>query len=238
VLISFAGANWYSPPRPGADVGVGSTFSALHHNAEALGVGFLVNAYFSWLSWILLISVIVVGTLASMAGKHADTYRVAGLTLGLVGAAMTYYALNEIQQASQSSGVFDRASTGILFVFTGFLLAGAGSAVGPWPFQPLQLKPPQLKPKPEPVPPSQPAAKLKPELVSEAAPAPEPEPEPVPKPDPKPDPGPKPVPKPVPKPGPKAGPKPGPKPGPQPGPQAGTTGTERRPTPGLPRSDS
>jgi hypothetical protein len=141
VLISFSGLDWYAAPPPGPDVApVGRSFAELHHNAEALGLGFLVDAYFIWLAWVVLIALIVVGTLASVAREHVDNYRVGGLTLGLFGAAITYYIVYKIHQSSQAGHVFSHASTGIWFVLFGFVLAGAGSAVGPWPLDRLPLE--------------------------------------------------------------------------------------------------
>jgi hypothetical protein len=141
VLISFSGLDWYAAPPPGPDVApVGRSFAELHHNAEALGLGFLVDAYFIWLAWVVLIALIIVGTLASVAREHADNYRVGGLILGLFGAAITYYIVYKIHQSSQAGHVFSRASTGIWFVLFGFVLAGAGSALGSWPLDRLPLE--------------------------------------------------------------------------------------------------
>lgn len=134
VLLSFATLDWYAAPPPGPDVVSGSTtFSALHHNADQLGGAGLASAYFSWLSWLLLIAVITVGAATLVVRKNVDAYRVGGLFLGLVGAATTYYALNQMAGASSGGGTFDHASIGVWLTLAGFLLAGAGAAIGPWP---------------------------------------------------------------------------------------------------------
>src|SRR3954452_8044019 len=95
LLLSFTTLDWYS--GAGGPDSVGSSgFSDLHHNAPQLGADNLANAYFSWTSWVLLIVVIIVGILASTVRRGNEGIRVGGLLLGLIGAALTYYALHEI----------------------------------------------------------------------------------------------------------------------------------------------
>ncbi len=123
LLLSFTTLDWYSG-SVGPDTAGSSAFSDLHHNASMVGADGLTTSYFSWTSWLLLILVIVVGTSsASCSAQPAQRagMRVAGLLLGLIGAALTYYALHNI---SFSGKIFDHAAAGVWLAFAGYLLAG------------------------------------------------------------------------------------------------------------------
>jgi hypothetical protein len=130
ILLAFTTLSWYSGSG-GADTVSSSGFSALHHNATLLGANAVTTGYFSWIAWVLLILVIVAGTAASAVPQYRDAARISGLFVGLVGVALTYYALHSI---SFSGKIFDEAGPGVYLTLLGYLLAGVGSALGPWPF--------------------------------------------------------------------------------------------------------
>src|SRR3954469_3265549 len=120
LLLSFTSLDWYSSVG-GFDSAPPRSFSDLHHNASLIGANGLTTSYFSWTSWTLLILVILVGAYASLPRQDSEPIRVTGLLLGLVGAALTYYALYEL---ANSGGIFSHASAGVWLALIGYLLAG------------------------------------------------------------------------------------------------------------------
>ncbi|MGI8760189.1 MAG: hypothetical protein ACR2LF_02590 [Jatrophihabitantaceae bacterium] len=129
LLVSFTAVNWY-PGSTGADAQADITFSKLRALSGGAGVPAITHAYFAWLAWVLLILVIVVAFAANLPTQAANPLRVAGLFAGLVGAAVTYLALEQPHQGT-SGGAFDHAQVGIWLALGGYLLAGLGASLGP-----------------------------------------------------------------------------------------------------------
>lgn len=135
VLLSFATLAWYGGSRGPDSVGnIG--FSDLHHLMNSFDAPATSRAYFAWLGWVLLISLIIVGFAANLPTAAADALRVLGLMLGLGGSAVTYYALSVYfdaikRRGGSTGGVFENAHLGVWFAIIGFAVAGVGAAVGP-----------------------------------------------------------------------------------------------------------
>lgn len=143
--LSFTTLDWYPRPKV-ADAVQKIDFVALHHNLDTFPAPGPTKAYFTWLAWVLLIVLILVAFAANVPTKASDGLRLTGFFLGLVGAAFTYYALSRYAQAQHdlhgSNGdALDHAQIGIWFAFGGYLLAGAGAAIGP-----RRAKKPRTKP--------------------------------------------------------------------------------------------
>lgn len=138
VLLSFTRLEWKKRPR-GGDVVDRIDFAALRHNLEhfpAAGRPSASVAYFEWLGWALLITLIVVGFAANLPWPGSTPLRVLGFVLGLVGAALTYYTLARYAQATHdlfdtSSHALENSEDGTWFAIGGYLVAGAGAALGP-----------------------------------------------------------------------------------------------------------
>ena len=138
VLLSFTRLEWKRRPQ-GGDVVERIDFAALRHNLEhfpASGRPSASVAYFEWLGWALLIALIVVGFAANVPGAASTPLRLLGLTLGLVGAALTYYTLARYAQATHdlfgtSNRALENSEDGTWFALGGFLVAGVGATLGP-----------------------------------------------------------------------------------------------------------
>ncbi|HZY75068.1 MAG TPA: hypothetical protein VFE40_02030 [Jatrophihabitantaceae bacterium] len=138
LILSFTTLEWRKLAARGDAVSE-IDFAALRQNLEHFPAGGKPGptvAYFTWLCWVLLIALIVVGFAANLPTRRSNGLRLAGFFLGLVGAAFTYYALSRYSLASHdlfgtSSGALDNADLGIWFALGGYLLAGAGSSIGP-----------------------------------------------------------------------------------------------------------
>lgn len=132
VLVSLRFLDWYDVQQTTADSAGNATFPTLHTSADQLGGAGVAIAYFNWLSWTLLIAVIVIGASATLPLPGADALRVTGFLLGLLGAVATYYALAQHQNAIGSkNSVFHNASWGVVAAIAGYLLAGLGAVLGP-----------------------------------------------------------------------------------------------------------
>lgn len=139
LLVSFTWVNWYAGTS-GADGIADIGFNDLHQNLEAFAAPAASTWYFGWIAWSLLIIVLLLGVGANLPNQAVNSLRVAGLAVGLTGAAWTYYALAEYIQALQdrgatSAGVFTRAESGIWLAISGYLLVGVGAALGPLPIR-------------------------------------------------------------------------------------------------------
>ncbi len=139
LIMSFTSLDWRQRATGGGDNVGRIDFAALRQNLEhfpAAGRPGPAVAYFSWLCWVLLILLIIVGFAANVPTRRANGLRLTGFFLGLVGAAFTYYALTRYAQATHDlfgsgSGALDNADLGIWFALLGYLSAGAGAAIGP-----------------------------------------------------------------------------------------------------------
>jgi hypothetical protein len=129
LLVAFTSVDWYpGSNRPSAVVHI--RFNDLHNLTASTSVG-LAKAYFAWLSWVLLLVVIAVGFVANLPSPVANGLRIAGLAVGLAGAAVTYLALNKLASWTGSHSAFDHARAGVWLALAGYLVAGAGAALGP-----------------------------------------------------------------------------------------------------------
>lgn len=139
LILSFTTLEWRHRPAAHGDTVTRIDFAELRQNLEHFPAGgkpAASIAYFSWLCWVLLIALIVIGFAANLPSRGSDGLRLTGFFLGLVGAALTYYALSRYAEATHdlfgtSSGALDNADLGIWFALAGYLAAGLGSALGP-----------------------------------------------------------------------------------------------------------
>jgi hypothetical protein len=123
LIVAFTGVTWYSVAH-----GVDIKFSTLHDLTQRAGGSRAPRWYFSWLAWLLLALVVVVGAVANVASPLSVPLRVLGLLLGIAGIAATYWALHKVVTPAS---VFDHASAGVWLAFAGYLLAGVGATIGP-----------------------------------------------------------------------------------------------------------
>ena len=126
ILISFTALHWYAASSQ-VDSAGDAGFADLHRLATVSGRG-LARAYFGWFAWLLILAVIVLGFLANVPSAAALWLRVAGVLLGLAGAGATYAALHGVVPGGN---VFHNADAGIWLAMIGYVIAGAGAAVGP-----------------------------------------------------------------------------------------------------------
>jgi hypothetical protein len=127
--ISFAALDWYAgPTRPGAVAH--TTFSDLDR-LTATGYPGIVSAYFGWLAWAAFLVVIIVGFVANLPKPAANGLRATGLVLGLSGSGLTYYVLDRVARLNDGDYPLHHAQVGVWFALAGFLVAGAGAAIGP-----------------------------------------------------------------------------------------------------------
>jgi hypothetical protein len=131
-LASFRFLDWYAVPGQAADSAGSVTFSDLHDNADQLRGAGVSSAYFDWLSWVLLIALIVVGVAANVRTGLTDPLRVVGCFVGVLGVASTYYALAQHFDATGSShNVFYNATWGVWAALIGFVAGAVGAVLGP-----------------------------------------------------------------------------------------------------------
>jgi uncharacterized membrane protein len=128
VLLSFTTLSWYSGSHEADSVG-DITFNLLHHLRNDPT---LTHAYFTWLSWVLLLAGIAVGFTANFPTEVATPLRMASIVLGVAGAVLTYLSLHSLTSVAHR-GVFDHAGPGIYATMAGFVVIGLGGAVGPLP---------------------------------------------------------------------------------------------------------
>jgi hypothetical protein len=133
VLLSFAELTWYKGGG-GADSAGSSGFADLHHNVDQLQVP-IAAAYFDWLSWVLLVGVVVIGAAANLPSPAADGLRVLGFLLGLAGVAATFYAMDQLFHAQGvaggTSGIWHNSTYGLWAALAGYGIAAFAAARGP-----------------------------------------------------------------------------------------------------------
>lgn len=135
-LASFRLLDWYDVRTRGTDSTSTASFSALKNNADQLTGAGAATAYFDWLSWLLLIGLIVVGVAANVRTGLADPLRVAGVMIGVVGVVATYFAVAQLHDAQVAAGgerhnPFYNSTWGLWLALFGFLVGSAGSVLGP-----------------------------------------------------------------------------------------------------------
>lgn len=105
-------------------------------NAIHLG---LSDYYFSWLGWVLLVSVFVVAVVAIMPTAEGGPVRVLGALLALLGILATFWSLDVYRPAHDPrlpsgpsyADFLRHSSYGAWAAWAAFLLMGIGSALGP-----------------------------------------------------------------------------------------------------------
>ena len=135
VLVAFRFLDWYDPPAR-ADSAPRITFSELHGSADQLSGTGTATAYFDWLAWVLIIAMIGVGVAANLTVSAADVLRLVGFVTGIVGVAVTYFAVAQLHNAQVAAGgerhnAFYNSTWGLWLVFAGFVLGAVGAGLGP-----------------------------------------------------------------------------------------------------------
>ncbi|HKC27532.1 MAG TPA: hypothetical protein VKB75_05935 [Jatrophihabitans sp.] len=113
--------------------------------------------YFSWLAWVLLTAVVVIGLLAVLPTPFAGPLRALGLIVALGSIGLTFWAIDLVsfsgplarQLGSNNPGYTDylsHAGPGFWVAAAGFLVMGIGALLGPRPvpqsIPPFQPSPP------------------------------------------------------------------------------------------------
>jgi hypothetical protein len=115
--------SWYSVAH-----GHQIKFSTLHDLTDRAGGSRAPRWYFSWLAWLLLALVVIVGAVANVPGPLSVPLRVLGLLLGIAGIVATYWALHK---AVAPASVLDDARAGVWLAFVGYLFTAVGATLGP-----------------------------------------------------------------------------------------------------------
>jgi hypothetical protein len=134
-VVSFVTLHWYSVDSAADSAGDGFTFADLHGNADQLGAP-VAGAYFDKLAWGLVAIVVLLGVAARVPSPVAPVLRVLGFLAGVLGIAMTYYALAQLFDAQQAAGgsghgVLHNAGPGLWLAFAGYALLALGAVVAP-----------------------------------------------------------------------------------------------------------
>ena len=132
LIISFTALSWFS------DFGGSSHVSDIHRIlAESSSfAGGVAKVYFGWLSWVLLVVVVVAALLANLPSPAATAFRILGPIVAAAAIALTFVAIN-LSGASAGPGApayseyLKHAWLGFYFAVAGFLLVGIGAIIGP-----------------------------------------------------------------------------------------------------------
>jgi hypothetical protein len=135
VLVAFRFLDWYDVAG-GTDSAGNATFGKLRSTADQLGDAGAARAYFDWLSWVLVIALVVAGIAANLPVPAADGLRVVGFLVGLIGAGATYFAIAQLHNAQVSAGaekhnLLYNSTWGLWTAFAGYLLGAIGAGLGP-----------------------------------------------------------------------------------------------------------
>ena len=134
-VVALTAVDWF-------DGGRSSSFSSVHkviNAAKAVGVGSppIARAYFSWLAWALL-GVAVICALLAATPTISAPFRIAGVVVALAGVVFTFIAIKVFDDSallgSSYSGYWSylkHARLAFYLAVAGFVLIGAGAAVGP-----------------------------------------------------------------------------------------------------------
>jgi hypothetical protein len=123
LVIAFTAVDWYQQ----------SSFSDLHalfKNANSDQEAGLADAYFSWLGWIMLIVVVVVGIAATLPTPASGPLRALGAIIAAAAIAVTFFSI-QLSSGVAYSSFIKHASVGFYLALGGFLLAGIGALTGP-----------------------------------------------------------------------------------------------------------
>src|SRR4051794_40130907 len=103
VLVAFRFLEWYDPPAR-ADSAPRITFGELHSSADQLRGTGTATAYFDWLAWVLIIAMVGIGVAANLPNSATDVLRLVGFVVGIVGVAVTYFAVAQLHNAQVAAG--------------------------------------------------------------------------------------------------------------------------------------
>ncbi len=131
--VSFTSLHWYSVDSATDTAGDGFTFDDLHGNADQLGAP-VAAAYFDKLAWGLVAVVVLLGLAARLPTVLAPLLRVLGFLAGVLGLALTYYALAQLFDAQQvaggsAHGVLHNAGPGLWLAGGSYGLLALGAVV-------------------------------------------------------------------------------------------------------------
>ena len=134
-LVAVGFLDWYDAAAS-ADSAPSITFSELRLSADQLSGTGTATAYFDWLAWVLIIVMIGVGVAANLPFAAADPLRVLGFVIGIVGVAVTYFAVAQLHNAQVAAGgerhnAFYNSTWGLWLAFAGFAVGAAGAVLGP-----------------------------------------------------------------------------------------------------------
>lgn len=134
-VVSFVTLHWYSVGSAADSAGDGFTFADLHDNADQLGAP-VAAAYFDKLAWGLVAVVVLLGLAARVPSPVTSVLRVLGFLTGILGLALTYYALAQLFNAQRAAGgsehgVLHNAGAGLWLAYAGYALLALGAVVTP-----------------------------------------------------------------------------------------------------------
>jgi hypothetical protein len=127
VLLAFTTLDWLSFRGD-------STFAQITARVHVMGpyASGLAIAYFNWLGWVAFGVVLVVAVLAALPTSHSTPLRVIGLLLGVGAAVLTFWSIKLSATSAPSwSDTLSSQRLGFYAAVVGFLLMGAGAALGP-----------------------------------------------------------------------------------------------------------
>ena len=132
--VSFVTLHWYSVDSGADSAGDGFTFGDLHGNADQLNAP-VAAAYFDRLAWGLVAVAVLLALAARLPSPLAGLLRLLGFLAGVVGIALTYYALAQLFDAQRVAGgsshsVLHSSTYGLYLALAGYLVMGAGAVVG------------------------------------------------------------------------------------------------------------
>ena len=134
-VVSFVTLHWYSVDSAADSAGDGFTFADLHANADQLGAP-VAAAYFDKLAWGLVAVVVLLGLAARIPSPLSPLLRMLGFLAGVLGLALTYYALAQLFNAQRAAGgsghgVLHNAGAGLWLAYAGYALLALGAVVAP-----------------------------------------------------------------------------------------------------------
>ncbi|WP_375484113.1 hypothetical protein [uncultured Jatrophihabitans sp.] len=135
--VSFVTLHWYSVDSGADSAGDGFTFGDLHGNADQLSAP-VAASYFDRLAWGLVAVTVLLALAARVPSPMAGLLRLLGFLAGVVGIALTYYALAQLFDAQRvagagAHGVLHNAGSGLWSAYAGYALLALGAVVAPSP---------------------------------------------------------------------------------------------------------
>jgi hypothetical protein len=134
-VFAFTAVDWFYGSQS-------SSYSSVHkaiNAAKLAGVGSppIARAYFSWLAWVLL-AVAVICTLLAATPTIAGPFRIAGVVVAVAGVVITFIAIKVFNDSALLGSAYrgywsylKHARLAFYLAVAGFVLIGAGAAIGP-----------------------------------------------------------------------------------------------------------